>query len=159
MAENLLIKHHITDPIIGVAEIAENEGFEFILYNTKEDPALKNISGFSAISADNIKVIAINKDESPTRKFYIVAHELGHFILGHKNAPLLNADHVFAGDNASMELEADLFAAHLLVPLDMLRKELSNENIKSNIAKELIRLSACFGVDAELIKYQWLKVK
>lgn len=91
------------------------------------------LSGF-AYNKDNLKVIGVNRTESPERQRFTIAHELGHLFL-HDNLSL-NYDQggvmMFRNGHSSegkdlREIEANTFAAELLMPESTLRSDLAQE--------------------------------
>jgi Zn-dependent peptidase ImmA (M78 family) len=77
----------------------------------------KHVSGVIYIK-DNSKIIFINRDDSPQRQRFTIAHELGHYML-HRNNERLLTDGVMISFRAfknALEYEADDYAAKLLMP-------------------------------------------
>ena len=127
-----------------------------------------DVSG-ALIALDGSYGITVNSNHAPVRKRYTVAHELGHKILGHKSG-----DHVDWGfmvlrrDSRSseaidnQEIEANSFAACLLMPRKMLRSDveelqdyygevhLSSENV-SGLAKQ-------YGVSTTAMSYRLMNL-
>jgi Zn-dependent peptidase ImmA (M78 family) len=133
-------------------EIEEKAGFIYLKYNPSglipfpfqdivadtenlqiiEDDLAANISGV-LLMKDNVYYIVTNKNKPEKRKYFTIAHELGHFYL-HRD--FINKGHIdqeetmdmgklFRADNAindSMEREANSFAAALLMPADQVMK-------------------------------------
>ena len=103
-----------------------------------------NISGASMITENGKKIIVVNKDQPEKRKKFTVAHELGHLVLGH-DTPLNTQDKAIANNNRQpknpsqilfrddktsegsdwREIEANHFAASLLMPKEILNKEIN----------------------------------
>jgi Zn-dependent peptidase ImmA (M78 family) len=89
------------------------------------------LSGF-AYQKHGQKIIGVNADEGPLRQRFTIAHELGHLYLDPRDD--LNYDKNFAmqfrnglsskGTNLK-EIEANYFAAELLMPEDFLRQDLA----------------------------------
>jgi Zn-dependent peptidase ImmA (M78 family) len=77
------------------------------------------VSGIQAIE-DGTSFIAYNVSQHQHRQRFSVAHEIGHFVLGHTAAK--NYDYE-PGNNNSYETEAFSFAAELLMPLEMVKKD------------------------------------
>ena len=78
-------------------------------------------------------VIAYNDSKHPHRKRFTVAHEIGHLVMGHTQAKYdLDPE-----SKDPREIEANQFAAELLMPLSLLNGEIKNgnKNIK-NLAKK-----------------------
>ena len=73
---------------------------------------------FSRSPREDRKYLVAN-DKLPLGRFrFSIAHELGHILLGH--APL---KHVFEQRKPDVERQADSFAAELLLPEELLRKD------------------------------------
>jgi len=95
-------------------------------------------NGHSAIVIPGIKAIGYNVNHHPHRTRFSIAHELGHFLLGHDSEE----------DNDQLvryaDREADIFAGELLVPLKLLKEALNSkapvDRIVSlfNVSKEVI---------------------
>ena len=90
---------------------------------------------------DNHAVIGINAHHSPNRQRYTIAHELGHYFLHtdilrqgtHVDTliTMLNRDQDAALGTMNIEIEANQFAAELLMPRHMIDSHLSKENLGS----------------------------
>ena len=111
-----------------------------IHYISKELP--DNISGASMTTDDGKKVIVVNKDHNENRQRFTMAHELGHLLLGHdtslniqKAGYLGNSEQdtssqiLFRDDKSSegsdwREIEANHFAASLLMPKELLNNKI-----------------------------------
>lgn len=128
--ENILTKCKVFSAPIPIVSIAEEYGFIVIESNLKE-------SGFMLIDEDGVnvngekhqKVICINAKDSPLRKRFTIAHELGHFFLeveGQTEAKRYFVHREFRDENfdAKKERAADLFASELLIPNGLLKQEM-----------------------------------
>ncbi|RJQ32230.1 MAG: ImmA/IrrE family metallo-endopeptidase [Actinobacteria bacterium] len=73
------------------------------------------------ISGENMSAIGYNQSQHRHRQRFTVAHELGHFLLGHtsKERPLDLESKV------PDEVEANQFAAELLMPLALLKSDIN----------------------------------
>jgi Zn-dependent peptidase ImmA (M78 family) len=107
----------ISSPPIPVYEIAESNGVNVLFVNFGENA--ETVSGLCDFKNARIYV---NKDDSPERQAFTMAHELGHWIL-HKEVFLNHPENYpvlprFSDPNRNdiMEKEANKFAACLLVP-------------------------------------------
>jgi Zn-dependent peptidase ImmA (M78 family) len=102
------------------------------------------ISGFYDAEEDRIYV---NREEHPKRQTFTVAHELGHRLL-HREWAASNDYKLLLRDTAEppdcYEQEANAFAAHLLVPRDMLAQY--------HLAAGVPELADLFLVSAQVIK-------
>ncbi len=148
IAEDILRHHGIysvpVDPIV----LANKNGIKVNNATFSDD----NISGIIA-KRGPLSSILINESDSPFRKRFTIAHELGHHFLhiedegefvdtiqdlmrDYSNA----SNHV--DENKKMEIQANQFAAALLMP-----KDLVDEYYKKN--NDLDFLSKCFNVSKE----------
>ena len=92
-----------------------------------------DISGFLLIDHKK-SLIGLNCDHSETRKRFTLSHEIGHYILQHhlgKGTPHVDKQMSIQFRNAASatgskieEIEANLFAAELLMPEHMLKRSL-----------------------------------
>lgn len=76
--------------------------------------------------------IIYNKSKSEVRKRFSVAHEIGHLYRGHLHG---NSSIDLNSENFD-EMEANTFAAHLLMPPDMLRKDIKAGVKPEDLAKK-----------------------
>lgn len=93
------------------------------------------------ISQGDKTFIGINPNESTVRQRFTIAHEIGHYRLHRKIAPtFIDKDYIVmkrSGEKSELELEANAFAAELLMPEIFL-------NIQINL------LTANFSVDEKI---------
>ena len=61
-------------------------------------------------------VIVINNTEPKSRCRFSIAHELGHFLLGHLGDDVTQLNRVRTEVKPELETQADMFAARLLAP-------------------------------------------
>jgi Zn-dependent peptidase ImmA (M78 family) len=97
------------------------------------EPFDGQVSGMVHRRPDRVAIIGVNSTHSIVRQRFTIAHELGHLIL-HKDENL----HVdekspigFRNEESSRatkdtEIEANQFAAELLMPVDLLAKEIKS---------------------------------
>ena len=94
---------------------------------------------------DDVAYIEYNLEEVLPRQRHVVAHELGHVALMHKNVtPDMGA---FYDGKDILEKQANMFADELLVPGDVLIRILRNGTTSD--AREL---SVIFGVSVKLME-------
>lgn len=74
--------------------------------------------------------VRYNSSHPVKRNRFTVAHELGHHLLGHTSG-------CGRGTNSSspQEVEANQFAAELLMPLQLLKESINNNNTVSKLAR------------------------
>ncbi|MDQ1284218.1 MAG: hypothetical protein QG620_566 [Patescibacteria group bacterium] len=116
----------ITLPI-PIEDIAQKNGIQ-IKYEEFES---EDISGaLKGKSKEGNPVIIVNKKHSSERQRFTIAHELGHYILHSKNALFIDRGaFIFHRDDSSsqgvnkQEIEANQFAAEILMPVNSLKKD------------------------------------
>lgn len=142
LVSELLGKYQITSPPVDVVDIAQKEGAVVLEQNLEE-----GVSGF-LYRENGTVIIGVKKDSSKKgsgRKRFTVGHELGHFLLDHDT--LMHVDKSVAivrfrdrsselGTDAE-EVEANAFAAELLMPRAMLLNDL--RGVDTSDADEAIR--------------------
>lgn len=126
LVEELLEQHKISSPPIDVFSIAKMKGIDIVQGD------LGDVSGVLLREGSRI-TIGVNQNHSETRKRFTVAHEIGHLTL-HGDEPL-HIDKVFAiklRNRVSSEavdlgeIEANAFAAELLMPTIMVRQRVQD---------------------------------
>ena len=108
-----------------------------------------NTSGMQTSDGDSIS-IGYNSCHHPHRQRFTVAHEIGHFILGHTDA---NYDYCDFNSSKPEEIEANQFAAELLMPLAIL-----TEDILTGV-REIPLLSKKYNVSEEVIWWRLMDCK
>ena len=121
-------------PAINVDVIAK-----YLEIKIERSPApSEDISGFLMIE-NNIPVIGLNSDNSELRQRFTLGHEIGHFVLQHhlgKGTPHIDKQISVQFRNSTSstgvkveEMEANLFAAELLMPAEMLARTLQRYSV------------------------------
>ncbi|ARU60940.1 hypothetical protein CBW65_07475 [Tumebacillus avium] len=126
-AYKLLEELKINQLPIPVEKIAKKLGIEI-----HEEEFENELSGVLYRDQNQV-VIGVNKLHHEKRKRFTIAHEIGHFIL-HKGNPIHIDKEFFVNfrDATSSqatnieEIEANTFAAALLMPKELVKKELAN---------------------------------
>lgn len=99
----------------------------------------KSIDGVHLLNEENI-IIGYNENSNYFRKRFTIAHELGHFLLKH----LIKEHEINFYDKSPQEIEANQFAAELLMPAKLIKDDFKNNpNIealskKYRVSKEAI---------------------
>jgi Zn-dependent peptidase ImmA (M78 family) len=128
-ARRLLEKYHVTSAPVPVERIAKAEG-AVVQYAPLDD----ELSGMAYIRDDRA-IIGVNAIHHPNRQRFTVAHEIGHLVLHRSHiseqvhvdkvsAFALNRDPKAATGTDALEIEANAFAAELLMPEKILREAL-----------------------------------
>lgn len=123
----------------------------------KEVPMEDSVSGILVIR-DEHAAIGVNEAHHPNRQRFSIAHELGHFMLHSKSSNLfIDATPIFFRDDHSadgteyQEIQANAFAAELLMPEKILREQLRNRPIDAFDDLPLRQLAARFGVSVQAL--------
>lgn len=124
----------------------------------EEDPALGSVSG-QIECVDGAFKISINAFENPRRQKFTAAHELGHFMLHRdllcKRGNLKrHTDILFSGPGKNEvapfsqqeEVEANKYAAMLLMPASLVRK------YHSELNGSVVELARRFDVSTQAMK-------
>ena len=143
-AENALENNFIKSPPVIIHELVENYG----------------LTVFSAIFVDKAiaayidfdkKWIVVNKEDAIARQNFSIAHELGHWIM-HPDQVKADENNIrivyrkpMGGETDPLEIEANAFAAYLLVPEEML---------KQHQKKSDLELAQLFNVSQSLIGFR-----
>jgi Zn-dependent peptidase ImmA (M78 family) len=120
---------------VKVDALARSEGLQIV-----ESAFDGDVSG-ALLRSNGIAGIAINAKQHPNRKRFTIAHELAHYLLEHSTEDHIDWEFtVLRRDNTSSdasdirEIEANSFAANLLMPTDFLKADLKRyTNYKGEI--------------------------
>jgi len=161
-ASDLIFKYKIDEPAIPIEILAQNEGLTVTPYDFGDD-----VSGVLVIK-DNKGVIGYNKSHSKVRQRFTIAHELGHYLL-HKGTSkkeevfvdkdfiikFRNKENSYDKNEARQEIEANAFAAALLMPKAFLFVEFEQNDYSNLSEADLIsRLAKKFNVSVLAMTYR-----
>ena len=140
-------KHGATNLPIDVQQLAELEGVQVERADFGDE-----ISGVLVKDGDRA-IIGVNGRHAPTRQRFSIAHELGHYLLHGRRDLFVDKDFIvyFRDGNSStgydpLEVEANQFAAELLMPADRVRTIFSEAPFDIDDDGRLRKLAARFGV-------------
>lgn len=125
----LLAKHSANSTPVNVYRIIENEGISLSLEEMDDDH-----SGVLLVE-NGIAAIAVNSTHHPHRQRFSAAHELGHYILHSRGRDRLFVDKAYRRSLVSSsgtdtdEIEANRFAAALLMPENLIRQSIGDNTI------------------------------
>lgn len=144
-AANLLRKHGLYAAPVNIATLAENLGAN-VIYEDLED----DVSGF-LLRERGESTIAVNSKHHSNRQRFTLAHECGHLFLHADKGDRLWVDKALFFRDASSssgehkaEVEANQFAAALLMPKDLINEAVGNADEISEF--DVVRLAFQFGV-------------
>jgi Zn-dependent peptidase ImmA (M78 family) len=136
VAQRILRDHKITEPPVPVDKIARAIGFDLQLQDLPAgvDARLQII--------DSRLVMELARGQGEVRHRFSIAHELGHYFLGHKH-----------NEYCAEETEANIFAEELLVPRAWLRKDVERYSIAELLSRYQVSREVLFiaAKDARLL--------
>src|SRR3989344_6612983 len=141
-----------TNPPVPIEKIPEKFELEVV-----EFPFHEKISG---LLKKEQGVIGVNKGQHPVRRRFTIAHELGHFLLGHNIEKGVDDDIVDDDYDKPypQEREANMFASALLMPSEWVKKEFKAQG--SDLSKiDLDKLARTFGVSKQAMTIRLLALK
>ena len=159
-ARNLLASIGVLGPPILVDDIAAQLGVQL-----SREPVSPHISGL-LFRDEQRCIIGLNARNSRQRQRFTIAHELGHFLL-HEGELILDtsARMNWRDDTSSLateaqEIQANAFAAELLMPESMVRRSWEKLSIQGRRAAEpLIReLAAEYDVSLQAMQYRLMNL-
>lgn len=109
----------------------------------------------------NRTIIGVNSAHPKTRQRFTIAHEIGHLLL-HRGELFLDANISFRDSRSSLatdqeEIEANSFAAELLMPRELLKAEVQKRVIKyGSVSTDLLleELIVVFDVSKQAMEYR-----
>ena len=157
-AQELLQSNKVTEPPVPVVRIVRKLGVRL-----RFSPLDSELSGMIYIKK-NKPIIGVNAFHHPNRRRFTIAHECGHLILHKaqitkevhvdKAFPMLMRDSVSAAGVNKMEIEANLFAAELLMPESFLTKALGNEPFDIDDESAVSALARSFKVSPSAMRFR-----
>lgn len=147
-ASELLRKLDLFEVPVNVEKVAEKLNAT-VLYDDLED----EVSGF-LLKEKGVATIAVNQHHYTNRQRFTLAHECGHLVLHADQGDRLWVDkaYFFRDANSSTgdqlaEIQANRFAAALLMPEELIRSALEDAAIISDI--DIFRLAVRFEVSEQ----------
>ena len=157
----LLQKHGVVSPPVPVEEITAGLGAQVALENFKDE-----ISGLLVRRPGSI-IIGVNKSQSPTRRRFTIAHEIGHLVMHSGALEAVHIDKNFevhlrsaASSTAEdvAEIEANAFAASLLMPRDMVIADVDGEMLDFEDPRLVKRLADRYQVSTQAMTFRLLNL-
>lgn len=163
-ADNLLAELGMNDYPIDVESIAWHKNIQIVSSKIED-----GVSGFLHRSKE-YTLIGVNSDHSIKRRRFTIGHELGHFTLHLDNSEETFIDKVpssaFFRDKESAwgidqkEVEANAFAAALLMPERLIRECLKKYLIRYNSIEDIAwRMAKDFEVSEQAMTIRLIKLK
>jgi Zn-dependent peptidase ImmA (M78 family) len=149
-----LLKHYkVSKPPVDVAAIARKEGARVVFQD------LESHVSAVLVQKDKTATIGVNALHHPNRQRFSIAHELGHYLM-HADRPTVFVDEMlvhFRADATSepadpREIEANAFAAALLMPGDWITDDLRRRDIDALFGDlSLQRLARRYSVSQQAL--------
>jgi len=150
VVSNLLAENQIVRAPVPVEEIADNCGayVQFHEFNNE-------ISGMLLRANDQL-IIGVEKSQSSVRKRFTIAHELGHLLLHAGQEVRVDTDfRINFRDSTSStaadveEIEANAFAASLLMPQSFLQQDLRDRFVDVEDEELIKQLAKKYNVSIQ----------
>jgi len=141
---------------VKVEELVRAHGLRIMPYPLEDD-----VSGILLIE-NGVGLIGYNQTESRVRRRFTIAHEFGHYLL-HKDVSALFVDKMFRAskdhaaynaDTVKYEHEANEFAAALLMPEQLIKKEAERANLDLGDELGLKQLAKIFDVSSAAMYFR-----
>lgn len=152
---SLIQNHAIKKAPVDIVKLAEKCGAVVAYENFGDE-----ISGLVFRKGEKF-VIGVNGEQSESRKRFTVAHELGHILL--HDLPDVHIDRnftvMFRSSESSLaknvlEIEANAFAAELLMPEAFLLKDLRNVSLDIEDGRQVDELANKYNVSSQAMTYR-----
>lgn len=158
-AREVLEQHDVTKAPTPLEAIVKSFGIR-VVAKPYDATGYHDVSGMLYRSATDT-VVGLNENHSETRRRFSLAHELGHFLL-HKGEVFVDAKVNFRNRLSSMgvdreEIEANEFAAELLMPSDLVSTEfykLFDADKTSEHASPVDTLASRFKVSTQAMEFR-----
>jgi Zn-dependent peptidase ImmA (M78 family) len=157
-AQELLVEMRAQVPI-DVSATAEFLGLSIV-----EEDLEDSVSGMLVVK-DGHGVIGVNEHHHPNRRRFSVAHEIGHYLLHRKGAsvfvdstPVFFRDQISSEGTKQQEIEANAFAAELLIPAASLRERLDGQPVDPYDDVAVQRLAKMFDVSAQALTIKLVRL-
>jgi Zn-dependent peptidase ImmA (M78 family) len=137
-AQLFLHEHQIYSPPVPIKELVKTLCPILYFYNYQDEAFYKEL-GFARLISGKHEIY-INGDQLEGQDSFTYAHEAGHVICRHLDICSYGVPH------STLDIEANLFAATVLMPEPWVTKETYGVNIT---VQELGRLHTLFGVSWE----------
>jgi len=156
---DILERAGVTEPPVPVEQIARLLGARVMLSDFNNE-----ISGILVRNEDQ-SVIGVAKEQSKTRQRFTIAHEIGHLVLHEGES--VHIDREFRvklrSRQSSMavdvdEIEANAFAAALLMPETLLRHDVRNLDIDFDDASQVDALAKRYNVSGQAMTFRLLNL-
>lgn len=153
-AESLISTYKIDRPSIEVEDIARRLGARVVRMD------LDDASGLLISRRGTAPCIVVNQSHHMVRQRFTIGHEIGHLYLRHqfqRGAEVhVDRGHAISFRNSrsetgtdALEIEANQFAAALLMPTEILRREVGKLGVRRLVEEQVEGLAHLFQVSPQ----------
>jgi Zn-dependent peptidase ImmA (M78 family) len=158
LVQEVLAKYHVKEPPVPVDDLAHKLGLEIESRRFADE----EFSGI-LIREGSSAIVGVNASHTPTRQRFSIAHEIGHYLLHEGNRIFIDRTYNVSlrnresslGTNVE-EIEANTFAASLLVPEHFLMDDPDAEHIDMEDDHTIKRLARKYRVSPQAMTYRLL---
>ncbi len=155
-ARELLAEARVKLPPVPVEQLAVFKGAD-----VHYEPFSGELSGMVHRQSGGKALIGVNALHSATRQRFTIAHELGHLILHQneqfhvdENSPISFRTSVSSQGVDSAEIEANQFAAELLMPMFLLNDAIAKIPPNTGTEQAVAMLAEIFGVSEQAMTFR-----
>jgi len=145
----------VSSPPVPVEEILRRQGATLVYHDFENE-----ISGLIVRKA-GVTVVAVAKEQARTRQRFTIAHEIGHLVMHEpteihvdKNFSVLLRSTRSSEAVDVLEMEANAFAAALLMPERLLRPEIKHLSLDIENDPRITELAREYEVSAQAMTYR-----
>ena len=157
LVDRLLSKAKVNAPPVPVHAIAKSYGIV-----VRSGPLPDDLSGFLVHEGDRT-VIGVNSRQAKPRQAFTLAHEMGHFFL-HPRSNFVDRQLIYFRDSKSAaatdlrEIQANDFAANLLMPERFLYALLRDRTVDLEDDEFLTEFASKFGVSTQALTFRLINL-
>jgi Zn-dependent peptidase ImmA (M78 family) len=155
LAASILTKYRISEPPVPIEAIISGEGAQLVFHDLED-----HVSGL-LLRQRGQATIGINVKHHPNRQRFTMAHELGHLLLHKTGTGVFVDEYVIQfrhkgtnSQDARVELEANAFAAHLLIPEDFVKMEIAGRSLDLSDEQAINTLARRYEVSVQALTIQ-----
>lgn len=154
IAQRTLKEIKVDNPPVDVHKVLQHLGINLLPY------AFPDKISAILLKENNMFVVGVNENHHPNRQRFSIAHEIGHYLLGHYKDVFVDSAEITEGrfdirdtvQNKIQEQEANYFAGELLIPSEMIKRDF----VKIHNVEEIAKL---YKVSKEALWVRLLKLK
>ncbi|MEG1669382.1 ImmA/IrrE family metallo-endopeptidase [Chryseobacterium sp.] len=157
-AQYLLKRLNISTVPTPIVKIVQEAGFSVRRQQFKNE----SLSGIIAIDEElkstlgSSKIISVNNQDNLGHQRFTIAHEFAHYIFDFDRAKSITYYDTYCTDDDFIEKpnekRANFFAANLLMPADLFKKEFSEQVVPNDMYETTAKLAKIFQVSAAAVK-------